>query len=101
MNENSLRDFLNLELKTCLERREKLEVARSLLDDTEDRDEKDNLTRSLMHYEGRVRQIRRTFRALDGDGDIMFQDSFVLDTGEITCGCPEPFNKYNRCKGLC
>ena len=73
----SMREFLKTELDECLRRCELIEIARSKYKRDEDRIAKENLTRSLMHYEGRVRQIRRTFRILDGD--IPIQEPFILD----------------------
>jgi hypothetical protein len=75
-----LRKFLKTELDECLRRCELIEVARSKYKRSDDAPARENLTRSLMHYEGRVRQIRRTFRALDGDMPI--QEPFILDKDE-------------------
>ncbi len=72
-----VRNFLNSEWKTCIERIERAEVKRSSYKRDVDGDAIRNLSGTILHYEGRVLEIERILRVLDGE--IPMQTPFVLD----------------------
>jgi hypothetical protein len=94
--QSDFRNFLKSELDECLRRCDLIEVARSKYKRDEDHPAKENLTRSLMHYEGRVRQIRRTFYALDGRPPI--QEPFILERSAMEDGvvAADPMERKNN-----